>query len=99
MQQKQNEIKKMELLKEAIIDARKKKQEKQEEKDKIFSTKDLTLMQQLQSQQKQLNSLIENFWEEVALDLLGENNQLQDRLLRLEMDERAMEREDLYEPL
>lgn len=99
MQQKQNEIKKMELLKEAIIDARKKKQEKQEEKDKIFSTKDLTLMQQLQSQQKQLNSLIENFWEEVALDLLSENNQLQDRLLRLEMDERAMEREDLYEPL
>jgi len=35
----------MELLKEAIIDARKKKQEKQEEKDKIFSNKDLTLMQ------------------------------------------------------
>ena len=48
IQRKQAEITKMELLKQVIKEDKRKKREKQEEKDKIFSGKDLTLMQQLQ---------------------------------------------------
>lgn len=64
--------------------------ELQAKKDKIFSEDDMALMQQMQHQQKGLHKLIQEFRENNADKLLDENKQLQDRLFRLEMEDRSI---------
>jgi hypothetical protein len=62
----------------------------QAQKDKIFTEKDMDLMQQMQSQQNGLQKLIQEFRVSNADKLLEENQQLQDRLERLEVEDRSL---------
>jgi len=89
-QANENEIKKLELLKEKIKRDKERRAELQAKKDKIFSEDDMALMQQMQLQQKGLHKLIQEFRESNADKLLDENQQLQDRLYRLEMEDRSI---------
>ena len=50
----------------------------------------MALMQQMQMQQKGLHKLIQEFRENNADKLLGENQELQDRLFKLEMEDRSI---------
>ena len=52
-------------------------------------------MQQMQSQQKELHKLIQEFRESNADKLIEENQQLQDRLYKLEVDEKDYNKDDI----
>lgn len=92
---KDNEIKKLELINEQLKKDAERKAELKAQKEKIFSEKDMILMQQMQGQQKELHKLIQEFRESNADKLIEENQQLQDRLYKLEVDQKDYDKDDV----
>jgi hypothetical protein len=84
------ELQRLALLNEKIKRDKERKAQLRAEKEKIFSEKDMVLMQQMQNQQKGLQKLIQEFRETNADKLIEENRELQDRLSRLELEDRSL---------
>lgn len=69
---------------------KKREQNSKLKNNKMFTENDMVLMQKMQMQHKGLQHLIQEFRESNADKLLGENQQLQDRLYQLELEDRTI---------
>lgn len=91
---KEADIKELEMLSERVKQDKERKAKLRADKDKLFNEKDMVLMQQMQSQQQGLHKLIQEFRESNADKLIRENSELQDRLARLELEEREFKKDE-----
>jgi isopropylmalate/homocitrate/citramalate synthase len=61
----------------------------------VFNEKDMVIMKQMQQQQMGLQKLIQEFRSNNADKLLEENKQLNDRLYRLEIEDRDIKNREI----